>query len=95
VMVAVFANTGGLTGGEVAVAGGTSALGQRLLEAVFGDAAVRSLAAAARQDLRTRADRLLDAEQIRFDELLTQGAPAEGTAKGLRDAVKALSAARR
>jgi len=95
VMVAVFANTGGLTGGEVAVAGGTSALGQRLLEAVFGDAAVRSLAAAARQDLRTRADRLLDAEQTRFDELLTQGAPAEGTAKGLRDAVKALSAARR
>ncbi|MDQ3592401.1 MAG: dynamin family protein, partial [Actinomycetota bacterium] len=33
VMVAVFAHTGGLTGGEVAVAGGTTALGQRLLEA--------------------------------------------------------------
>lgn len=95
VMVAVFANTGGLTGGEVAVAGGTSALGQRVLEAVFGDAAVRSLAAAARQDLRTRADRLLDAERSRFDALLEPVAPGKGAAKGLHDAVKALSAARR
>jgi hypothetical protein len=51
VMVAVFAQTGGLTGGEIAVAGGTSALGQRVLEAVFGDAAVRALAAKARADL--------------------------------------------
>ena len=33
VMVAVFASTGGLTGGEVAVAGGTTAVGQRVLEA--------------------------------------------------------------
>ena len=52
VMVAVFAQTGGLTGAEVAVAGGTSAVGQKVLEAVFGDAAVRSLAARAREDLR-------------------------------------------
>ncbi|MCW2613678.1 MAG: putative transporter, partial [Frankiales bacterium] len=56
VMVAVFAQTGGLTGGEVAVAGGTTALGQRVLEAVFGDAAVRTLAARAREDLAVRAD---------------------------------------
>ena len=45
VMLAVFAHTGGLTGAEVAVAGGTSALGQKLLEAIFGDQAVRELAA--------------------------------------------------
>ena len=95
VMVAVFANTGGLTGGEVAVAGGTSAVGQRLLEAVFGDAAVRSLANAARHDLRARADRLLGTERSRFDALLVGAVPAEGAAKGLRDAVRALSAARR
>ena len=59
VMVAVFAQTGGLTGGEIAVAGGTTAVGQRVLEAVFGDAAVRSLAARAREDLEARADELL------------------------------------
>ena len=78
VMVAVFAHTGGLTGGEVAVAGGTSALGQRLLEAVFGDAAVRTLAAKAREDLGERADRLLAAERARFDALVAAAAPADG-----------------
>jgi hypothetical protein len=95
VMVAVFAQTGGLTGGEVAVAGGTTALGQRVLEAVFGDAAVRALAVRAREDLEVRADRLLADEQSRFDALLADAAPEPGTADGLRDAVRALAAARR
>ena len=54
VMIAVFASTGGLTGAEVVVAGGTSALGQKVLEAVFGDQAVRALAARAREELLGR-----------------------------------------
>ncbi len=95
VMVAVFAQTGGLTGGEVAIAGGTSALGQRLLEAVFGDAAVRSLAASARADLSERADRLLRGEQERFDALVVEAAPDPGSADALRAAVRALVEARR
>ena len=95
VMVAVFAQTGGLTGGEVAVAGGTTALGQRLMEAVFGDAAVRALAVRAREDLAVRSDRLLADEQSRFDALLAAAAPEPGTAEGLREAVRALAAARR
>jgi hypothetical protein len=95
VMVAVFAHTGGLTGGEVAVAGGTSALGQRLLEAVFGDAAVRSLAAKARDDLRERAGRLLAEEQARFAALVEAAAPGGDAADRLRQAMTALSAARR
>ena len=66
-MVAVFAQTGGLTGGEVAVAGGTTAVGQRVLEAVFGDAAVRSLADRAREDLRTAPTGCSRYEQDRFD----------------------------
>ncbi|MGY1728278.1 ABC transporter [Geodermatophilus sp. SYSU D01062] len=94
VMVAVFASTAGLSGAELAVAGGTTALGQRVLEAVFGDAAVRSLAARARADLDTRADRLLAAEQDRFDELLAVAADAPGAAKELRSAVATLAAAR-
>ncbi|MCU1673194.1 MAG: putative transporter [Frankiales bacterium] len=94
VMVAVFAHTGGLTGGEVAVAGGTSAIGQRLLEAVFGDAAVRSLAAKAREDLRVRADRLLRSEEVRFAELVSAQAPPEGAAAELRGALSALTQAR-
>lgn len=95
VMVAVFAQTGGLTGGEVAVAGGTSALGQRVLEAVFGDAAVRSLAAKARADLRIRADRLLRGEQERFDALVVEAAPDPGSADALRAAARCVVEARR
>ncbi|TFV85757.1 ABC transporter [Blastococcus sp. CT_GayMR16] len=95
VMVAVFAQTGGLTGGEIAVAGGTTALGQRVLEAVFGDAAVRSLAARAREDLEARADHLLRYEQERFDVRVAAAAPGRGAADELRATVAQLAAARR
>ena len=44
-MVVIFASTAGLTGAEVGVAGGTAVVGQKILEAVFGDQAVRRLAA--------------------------------------------------
>ena len=40
-MVVVFSHTAGLTGAEVGIAGGSAVLGQKLLEAVFGDQAVR------------------------------------------------------
>src|SRR3712207_8327249 len=94
VMVAVFAHTGGLTGGEVAVAGGTTALGQRLLEAVFGDAAVRSLATRAREDLQGRADTLLRYEQGRFDALVDATAPTPAAATEPRAAAATLPPAR-
>ncbi|MCZ2825398.1 MULTISPECIES: ABC transporter [unclassified Modestobacter] len=93
VMVAVFASTAGLSGAEVAIAGGTTAVGQRVLEAVFGDAAVRELAARARADLDARADRLLHAEQRRFDVLLADAAPAPGADAELRSAAQTLAAA--
>ena len=78
VMVAVFASTGGLTGVEVAVAGGTTALGQRVLEALLGDAAVRSLADRAREDLLSRTDQLLQTERDRFDDRVAAVAPGRG-----------------
>lgn len=95
VMVAVFASTGGLSGGEFAVASGTTALGQRVLEAVFGDSAVRALAARARTDLEQRADRLLTDERARFDELVASVAPSPGSVDGLRAAAAELSASQR
>ena len=70
VMIAVFASTGGLTGAEVVVAGGTSALGQKVLEAIFGDQAVRSLAARARERLMERVERLMAGEADRYRALL-------------------------
>jgi hypothetical protein len=69
-MVVVFASTGGVTGAEVGIAGGSAVVGQKLLEAVFGDQAVRRLALNARKDLTTRVDALLDQERRRFTTLL-------------------------
>ena len=51
-MVVVFAHTAGVTGAEAGIAGGSAVLGQKLLEAVFGDQAVRSLAERARAPAR-------------------------------------------
>jgi energy-coupling factor transporter ATP-binding protein EcfA2 len=92
VMLAVFAHTGGLTGIEAVVAGGTSALGQKVLEALFGDQAVRELAAKARSDLVERADKLLRDDAARFDALI-EGAMTE--ADGLARLHAAIGAVRR
>ncbi len=69
-MVVVFASTGGVTGGEIGIAGGSAVVGQKLLEAVFGDQAVRRLAESARRDLNVRVRALLDEEKRRFIDLL-------------------------
>ncbi|MDX6722705.1 MAG: hypothetical protein QOD73_1109 [Solirubrobacteraceae bacterium] len=90
VMLAVFASTGGLTGAEVVVAGGTSALSQRLLEAIFGDQAVRTLAARAREDLLGRVQRLFAAEARRFEAPLASATPPAGAAGRLAEALRAL-----
>jgi hypothetical protein len=90
VMLAVFAHTGGLTGAEVAVAGGTSALGQKVLEAIFGDQAVRTLAARAREDLVERVERLLKEDARRFDALLAAVAPEADSVARLHGAVDAV-----
>jgi len=90
VMLAVFAHTGGLTGAEVAVAGGTSAVGQKVLEAIFGDQAVRALAARAREDLVERVERLLREDAGRFDRLLDAAAPEADSFARLHAAVDAI-----
>lgn len=66
-MIVVFASTAGIpTGAEVGIAGGGAVLGQKLLEAVFGDEAVRRLANHARQDLEERVALLYAVECDRF-----------------------------
>jgi energy-coupling factor transporter ATP-binding protein EcfA2 len=90
VMLAVFAHTGGLTGGEIVVAGGTSAVGHKVLEAIFGDQAVRTLASRAREDLIVRVDRLLRAEADRFHVLLDETGPEADTFARLHAAVDAI-----
>jgi hypothetical protein len=69
-MVVVFASTGGLTGTELVIAGGSAVVGQKLLETVFGEDAVRRLAKLARKDLGERVRALLDTQAYRYVELL-------------------------
>ncbi|MEU4549759.1 ABC transporter [Nonomuraea dietziae] len=89
-MLAVFASTGGLTGIEVGIAGGTSVLSQKVLEAIFGDQAVRTLTVKARDDLRTRVKGLLDEEAARFTELLEGVSVSADTAPALLAAERAV-----
>ncbi len=78
-MMLVFSHTGGLTGGEVAIAGGASAVGHALLEALLGDENLRRLATTARTDLIDRVRSLYDTEKKRFGVVLDDaGIPEEG-----------------
>lgn len=94
VMLAVFAHTGGLTGGEVVVAGGTGAVSQKLLEALFGDQAVRRLAAQARADLGRRVAALFAGEAARYTDLLDPLGVDPAAGEALRAAAAAVGAAR-
>ena len=83
-MVVVFAHTAGVTGTEAGIAGGSAVVGQKLLEAVFGDQAVRRLAARARKDLHARVTGLIDEERARYDVVVDALALEAGVADKLR-----------
>lgn len=85
-MVAVFASTGGLTGAEVGIVGGSALLAQRLLEAVFGDEAVRRLTQEAQTRLAARTDALLEEESTRFTRQLDATGAASRDGDDLRAA---------
>lgn len=88
-MVVVFAHTGGgLVGAEAGIAGGGAVLGQKILEAVFGDQAVRTLAERARQDLEQRISALFDAERRRYTDLLDSLGVQPGAAVEVREAAR-------
>ncbi|GGA74730.1 ABC transporter [Pseudoclavibacter endophyticus] len=91
-MVVLFASTGGLTGGELAIAGGSAVVGQKLLETIFGEEAVRRLAREARDDLERRVRDLLAGEYARYEQLL-QLVDAGPAGDDLRDAADALERA--
>lgn len=69
-MILAFSTTGGLTGVEVGIAGGASVLAQRLLEAVFGDQAVRELSRRARSLLLERVDEVVTEQRAHFVDLV-------------------------
>ena len=69
-MVLVFSQTGGLVGAEIGVAGGTAVLAQRVLEAIFGEDAVRRLAKQAKTQLDDRVQALMATELARYETAL-------------------------
>lgn len=66
-MLVAFAHGGTLVGAEVGIAGGTAVVGQKLLEAIFGDQAVRSMAAKARAGLLERVQGLYAEAADRYE----------------------------
>jgi hypothetical protein len=93
-MIVVFAHTGGLVGAEIGVAGGTAVLAQRILEAVFGDQAIRRLAQTAKDDLDARVQALLADELVRYHKVLDGLAVDSDQAERLRAAAAAVESAR-
>ncbi|WP_152191092.1 dynamin family protein [Georgenia satyanarayanai] len=89
-MLVVFAFSGGLTGIEVGVAGGTAVVGQKVLEMVFGDQAVRELARHAQRDLGERVGRLLDEHRRPWLERVAALGVDPDAADGLRAAADAV-----
>ena len=93
-MIVLFAQTGGVTGGEVAIGAGTAGLSQALLTAIFGEQAVRELASEARQLLLDRVAALLDADANRFRLRLWSVVNPPETTDDLREALTELQRVR-
>ncbi len=73
VMLATFIHTGGLTGAELGVAAGTAFLNQKLLGALFGEAAMVELIRHARENLDAALAATFGEERARFDALVEGG----------------------
>jgi energy-coupling factor transporter ATP-binding protein EcfA2 len=92
VMLATFIHTGGLTGAEVGVAAATAFLNQKLLAALFGEAAMAELIASARRRLHAALTQTFEEERERFDQLLSPAGQLTRLAADLREAVGDLGA---
>lgn len=92
VMLGTFIHTGGLTGAEVGVAAATAFLNQKLLSALFGEAAMSELIAGARTRLQDALTETFDEEHARFDRLLPAAGELPALATDLRSAAAAVRA---
>lgn len=74
-MMVAFSATGGLTGIEIGIAGGSGVVGSKLLESVFGEDAVRRMATRARSDLVERLETLLKRQSEDYRQVLSSREP--------------------
>ncbi len=86
VVLGTFIHTGGLTGAEVGVAAATAFLNQRLLSALFGEAAMAELIAHARNRLDEALAATFAEELARFARLVPGSGQVTGLAADLRQA---------
>jgi len=83
-MVGVFAHTAGVTGTEIGIVAATGFLNQKLLQAIFGEAAMREMIAGARERLEALLGDEFDRERARYDALVADPAELRDLAIGLR-----------
>ena len=90
VMLATFIHTAGLTGTEVGVAAATAFVNQKLLGALFGEAAMVELVARARRRLDEALVQTFREERRRFDDLAPEPEDLEALATDLHAAADEL-----
>ncbi|PID98319.1 MAG: hypothetical protein CSA82_00320 [Actinobacteria bacterium] len=83
-MIVIFASTGGLTGLEVGVAGASAAVSHKLLEAIFGDQAVRAMTKEAHTILEDRIRSALASVVEDFTAELDRGKSEDNVARALQ-----------
>ena len=88
VMLGTFVHTGGLTGAEVGVAAATAFLNQKLLSALFGEAAMTELITSARRRLDDALTATWDEERERFEALLPATGQLPELAASMRSAAR-------
>jgi energy-coupling factor transporter ATP-binding protein EcfA2 len=93
-MLVLFSQTAGITGAEIAIGAGTAGVSQTLLSALFGEQAVRELAADAKRLLIDRVSTLLEGDANRFRTQLWSVADPDEIVAELRRATDSYEAAR-
>jgi len=85
-MVGVFAHTAGVTGTELGIVAATGFLNQKLLQAIFGEAAMREMIAGARERLEALLGDEFSKERTRYDRLVADPIELGALAEELRAA---------
>jgi len=91
-MVGVFAHTAGVTGTELGIVAATGFLNQKLMQAIFGEAAMREMIANARERLESLLRDEFSTERARYDRLTADPIELHALADELRAAMAPLAA---
>ena len=91
-MVGVFAHTAGVTGTEIGIVAATGFLNQKLMQAIFGEAAMREMIANARERLEALLGDEFSKERSRYDRLAADPVELRALALELRSSMAPLAA---